>query len=108
MESLNVGSEHLRSKLANLLYLFRPAGQEGTKIVGAESSACSVDKIVYRVILDLAAIGDSPVIGDKMSDAFLFCVSLTSTHPHLLLRHLNLMARFGFLYQLNIIFELGY
>jgi len=93
VESLKVGSEHLRSKLANLLYLFRPAGQEGTKIVGAESSACSVDKIVYRVILDLAAIGDSPGIGDKMSDAFLFSLSLTSTHPHLLLRHLNLMAR---------------
>ena len=51
-----------------------------------ETRISSTDKIIYRVILDLAEVGKTQVIHDRMRDANLFCVSIANSHPHLILR----------------------
>ena len=47
--------------LQTMLYLFTPTGEYGDQrddISTTNSTICSTDKIIYRVILDLAEIGE--------------------------------------------------
>ena len=80
--------------LLTMLYLFTPSNHDQVEDISTTSSTiCSTDKIVYRVILDLAEIGDNSVIGDRMRDAHLFAIAIATSHPQLLLRHLPLLSR---------------
>jgi hypothetical protein len=68
--------------LLTMLYLFMPKQREIEQddISTTSSTICSTDKIVYRVILDLADIGERAIIGDKMQDANLFCIALATSY----------------------------
>ena len=77
------------------IYLFRPFGSDAKISIEhlKEAQISSTDRIIYRVILDMAEVGKSPKILDKMRDAHLFCISIANSHPHLILRHLPLLSR---------------
>ena len=77
------------------IYLFRPFGSDEKISIKhlKEAQISSTDRIIYRVILDMAEVGKSPKILDKMRDAHLFCISIANSHPHLILRHLPLLSR---------------
>ena len=75
--------------LLTMLYLFTPKWQhdDHDDISTTNSTICSTDKIIYRVILDLAEIGDAPHIGDRMRDAHLFAIAIATSHPQLPVIH---------------------